>query len=297
MASPARARLLVLVTAVLFSTGGTAIKACSLTSWQVASFRSGIAALTLALCVPAARHCLQPRVLLVGLAYAATVILFVTATKLTTAANAIFLQSTAPLYVLVLGTLLLREPARRSDLLVMAVLGVGLLLFFVADEAPQGRAPDPLTGNVLALVSGLSFALTMLGLRWLATRGASGPGVLGSVVAGNGLAFLLALPLALPVPTVGPADAALLVFLGTVQIALAYSLLCLALPAVPALAASLLLLLEPALNPLWTWLVQGEVPAGLALLGGALILGATILHAALASRSAARLAAASAVSG
>jgi drug/metabolite transporter (DMT)-like permease len=128
--TPLRARLLVLATAVLFSTGGAAIKACTLSSWQVASFRSGVAALAVAAFVPASRRSLQPRTLLVALAYAATVILFVSATKLTTAANAIFLQSTAPLWLLLLSPLLLREPVQARELVVLAVVaaGIGLVL-------------------------------------------------------------------------------------------------------------------------------------------------------------------------
>ena len=89
-------RLQLLATAVLFSTGGAAIKASALSTWQVASFRSGIAALVLLVALPSARRFWTRRSLLVGLAYAATTILYVAANKLTTAANAIFLQSTAP---------------------------------------------------------------------------------------------------------------------------------------------------------------------------------------------------------
>ena len=104
----------VLAAALLFSTGGAAIKACSLTGWQVAGFRSGVAAVALWLLVPGARRQWNWRTLLAGIFYAATLILFVTANKLTTSANAIFLQSTAPLYLLLLGPLVLREPVRRE---------------------------------------------------------------------------------------------------------------------------------------------------------------------------------------
>src|SRR5690606_18143001 len=99
-ASPLRARLLLLAAATLFSTGGAAIKATSLTAWQVASFRSAIAALTLLVLLAGARRRPSAPALGVGAIYAATMILFVLANKLTTAANAIFLQDTAPLYVL-----------------------------------------------------------------------------------------------------------------------------------------------------------------------------------------------------
>jgi DME family drug/metabolite transporter len=280
--SPTRARWLVLAAAALFSTGGVAIKGCTLDAWKVASFRSGVAALVLALCVPAARR-LSRGTLLVALAYAATVILFVQATKLTTAADAIFLQSTAPLWVLLLGALLLHERARRQDLLVMLAVAAGLLLVVLADEQAQRTAPAPALGNALALASGLSFALLVLGMRWL---GRSGRGeVLAAVLAGNALACVLALPFALPVSELAGRDVAVLLFLGTLQMALAYALLAAAMPQVPALTASLLLLLEPALNPVWTWLVHGEQPAPLALVGGSLILGATLAGALLASRA------------
>jgi DME family drug/metabolite transporter len=279
MPAPGRARVLVLVAAALFSTGGAAIKACTLDGWQVASFRSGVAALVIALCVPASRRGLRGRTLLVGVAYAATVILFVQATKLTTAADAIFLQSTAPLWVLLLGALLLREPARRQDVLVMLAVAAGLALVILADEAPQRTAPAPLLGNVLALGAGLAFALLVLGLRWLGRAGGDGTPALGAVVVGNALACLAALPFALPVAELHGSDMAVLLFLGVVQMGLAYACLCAAMPQVPALSASLLLLLEPALNPFWTWLVHGERPAWLALVGGGTILAATTLGA------------------
>ena len=96
-------RLQLLAAAVLFSTGGAAIKATTLTAWQVASFRSGVAALAVLLLVPAARRGFSPKVFLVSIAYAATMVLFVASNKATTAANAIFLQSAAPLYVLLLA--------------------------------------------------------------------------------------------------------------------------------------------------------------------------------------------------
>src|SRR5262245_40053586 len=102
-------RARVLAAAVLFSSGGAAIKSTHLTGWQVASFRSGIAALAVFLMMPMARRAWSLRGWIVGLAYAATLILFVTATKLTTSVNTIFLQSTAPLYMILLGPWLLHE--------------------------------------------------------------------------------------------------------------------------------------------------------------------------------------------
>ena len=118
-----RARLQLAAAAMLFSTGGAAIKAAEFTGWQIASLRSGIAALAILLITPAARRGWSVRAVLVGFAYAACLTLFVLANRLTTAANTIFLQSTAPLYLLVLSPWLLKEPIRRQDLGFMAAVG------------------------------------------------------------------------------------------------------------------------------------------------------------------------------
>lgn len=274
MPPAAKARLQLIGAAVLFSTGGAAIKAAAFTGWQIASFRSGIAALALLLMIPAARRGWTPGALLVGVAYAGCLILFVLANRLTTAANTIFLQSTAPLYLLVLAPWLLKEPVRRQDLGFMLAIGLGLMLFFVGVEQPAATAPDPVTGNLLALASGFCWALAVCGLRWLtAKEGRGSP--LAAVVSGNLTAFLISLPFALPVASHSITDWSLIVYLGVFQIALAYVLVTSAINHIPALEASLLLLIEPVLNPLWAWLVQGEVPGVWALLGGAIILGAT----------------------
>ena len=270
-------RLQLLATAVLFSTGGAAIKATALGSWQVASFRSGVAALVLFLLIPAARRGWSWRVLLVSLAYAATMILFVTANKLTTAANTIFLQSTAPLYILLLGPLLLREAIRRTDLLFMAAVGLGLVLFFVGAETPVETAPDPARGNLLAALAGMTWALTVVGLRWMGRQPEGGGSPLATVVVGNLMAFLIALPFALPVPEATPVDWLVIGYLGVFQIGLAYLLMTLAIRHVPALEAATLLLVEPALNPIWAWMLHGEAPGRWALAGGVLILSATVV--------------------
>jgi drug/metabolite transporter (DMT)-like permease len=272
-------RLQLLGAAFLFSTGGAAIKAATLNGWQVASFRSGVAAAALLLFLPESRRVRSWRVLLVGLAYASCLILFVLSNKLTTAANAIFLQSTAPLYLLLLGPWLLKERARRADLILMGVLGLGMSMFFLDRQTPVRTAPDPALGNVLALVSGISWALTLVGLRWVGSRERSGQPLLATVAAGNALAFILCLPMALPAAAFSLQDALVIGYLGTVQIGLAYVLLTRAMRSVPALESALLLLAEPALNPIWAALVHGERPGGFALLGGSLILAATLARA------------------
>ncbi len=280
-----RARLL--AAAVLFSTGGAAIKSVAFSSWQVASFRSGIAAVAVLLLAPAARRGWTWRTPLVGVTYAATMVLFVLANKLTTAANTIFLQDTAPLYILLLSPLLLREPIRRRDVLFMMVVGSGLLLFFVGAERPLATAPNPFLGNVLAAVSGVTWAGTMLGLRWMAVGAGQREGAaVSAVAAGNIIACLVTLPLALPLPAGGPADWALLGYLGVFQIAVAYLFVAAGIREVPVFEASIILLVEPALNPIWAWLVHGEEPGVWALAGGVIIIGATTLKTWLDTRRA-----------
>ena len=232
------ARLQCILSAVLFSTGGAAIKATSLGPFQVASFRSGVAALAMLLLLPAARRRWSARAVAVGLAYAATMVLFVSANKLTTAANTIFLQSSAPLYVLLLSPLVLKERVRRSDLGYMLILALGLGLFFVGVRAPDKLAPNPLLGNVLATLAGVTWALTVFGLRWLGQREPEKGGT-RAVLLGNLVAFTACLPFALPVHGASVVDLGVVLYLGVFQIGLAYFFLMRGVEHVPALEASL----------------------------------------------------------
>jgi len=271
--SSARAR--VLLTALLVSTGGAAIKAANFTSWQTAGLRSGIAAIAVLLFVPAARRFKSPaefwRALLVGVAYGATLVLFVLANKLTTAANAIFLQAVAPLYILLLGPWLLKEPITGRDWGVAALMVIGMLCFLAERPASSAYAPDPGTGNILALISSVTYCFLILGMRWIGRSGASAA---APVALGNLIAWAVTLPMALPYGPHPGTDWLVVIYLGVFQIALAYVLLSKAITVLPAYEASLLLLLEPVLNPVWAWLVQGERPGAWALTGAVVILGA-----------------------
>jgi len=269
-----RAHLAVLAAAVIFSTGGAAIKACQLSSWQVAGFRSGIAAVVLAALVSQSRQ-VSWGVLGVALAYAATLISFVTANKQTSAAHAVFLQAAAPIYVIVLERVLLGTRFNARDLPTVALVGAGLALLFVDAGAVGRSTPDPARGNIVAVASGLFYALMLVGLRGLSSHQARPGAASAAALWGNLLAFVLCLPLALPVEGARTADWLVLGYLGAIQIALAYYLLTRAVRTVSALDVSLLLLLEPVLNPIWAWWLQGEQPGRWAALGGTLVLGAT----------------------
>jgi len=280
--SKARNRIFLFATAFLFSTGGAAIKASALSSWQVAGFRSGIAAAALYLFLPGARRGWTLRTWLIGSAYAATLILYVLANKLTTSANAIFLQSTAPLYLLLLGPLVLKEPVRRVDLAVVTAVATGAVLLLSGSETIVGTAPNPHLGNILGVASGLTWALTLAGLRWMSKTANTGKAAASedagaaTVIAGNVIAFVVCLPMALPAVRVTVADVSVLVYLGVFQIGLAYVLLTRSLRQVTGIEAATLLMLEPVFNPLWSWLIHGEKPSSRAIAGGAMIVLAAL---------------------
>jgi drug/metabolite transporter (DMT)-like permease len=259
-----RSRLLILSAALLWSTAGAAIKRSGLDAWQIAGGRSLVAGAFLLLVVRETRVRPTGRVLVVSLAYAVTVVLFVVATKLTTAANAIFIQDTAPLWVLLLSPWLLREVPTKGELLAVPVYAVGLGLFFL-DDLTAGQV----TGNFAALASGVAFAFSIVGLRLLRHEGPA------ALVYGNLVAAAVTLPLWTSGPAATAPDLALLVYLGVFQLGLAYLAFSRGVTGTPAIEASLLILLEPVLNPIWTFLFVGERPGPWAVVGGGVVLAAT----------------------
>lgn len=238
--------------------------------------------------MPSARRRPNGKILAVGTAFAVTMVLFVQANKLTTAASAIFLQATSPLYVMLLSPWLLKERVRLRDLLYMGVLGLGLAAFFVGLDPVSATAPNPRLGNILAALSGLTYALAVMGLRALGRRASSEDGGGGAGAAaslwGSLITAAFCAPFAFPLGPSRPADWLILGYLGVFQIALAYVCLTRGVERVPAFEGALLLLLEPVLNPIWAWLVHGERPGPWSLTGGGIILAATLVKSWLDTR-------------
>ena len=274
-----RDRLNVVIGGVLFSTGGVAIKAATLTGWRLSCFRSFVAGVAVLLLVPNARNGWSWRSLVVAVPYAATFTLFTLANKLTTAANAIFLQDTAPFYILLLGPLLLGERIRRNDIAFMLALIIGLGLIFNSIQNSSEIATNPELGNLLATCAGLSWALTVIGLRWIAIRSKKHKEQPeAAVVTGCFLASLMAVFFSFPVESSTTVDWLIIFYLGVFQIGLAYSLIAKGIRSISALETSLLLLVEPVFSPIWAWLLLAENPGFLSILGGSLVISATAIH-------------------
>jgi len=268
MTTPAlhrRGLLTLVLVSILWSTGGVLIKSVPLSELTVAGSRSAIAALVLLLWLRRPRPTWSAAQIGGIVAYAATVTLFVIATKLTSAANAILLQYTAPVWVLMLSVLVTKEKVRRIDIATVVCVMGGMAVFFF--DKLEGSA---LTGTIVAVLSGVAFAFVALCMR--AQRGASTG---ETILFGNVLTALVCLPFA----SFGGADAQAwigLAALGVVQLGVSYVLYSWALRHVTALEAILITVLEPLLNPVWVLLVTGERPSIYASIGGAVVVGSVL---------------------
>lgn len=278
-----------LLTAMLFASGGALLKACDFPSLQRAAIRAAFAAAAIFVLLPEARRWPTTRILRLAPAYFGATCLFVVANSLTTAANAIFLQSAAPLWLVLLGPLLLHEKPSRVDLYMLVGVGAGMTLFFLAPTQALTTAPDPRTGDWFAIASGVCYALLLLGMRWLSRSGRDEQ--CAAIAWGNlatcPIAFAL-MPVFAQEPILGTGrDWLVIGVLGTFQVGLAYAILVRAINHVPALRASLIMMVEPVLNSVVAWLVHGEVPHWIAGAGGVLIL-ASVLAGAMGRRAGAR---------
>ena len=264
--------LYVLAAALLWSTGGLFIKATALDAYELSFGRSLLAALTVAYFTRREGFRVNSVTVVAAALYAGLLVLFVLATKLTTAANAIYLQYTAPVYVLVFEPLVFKEKYRRGDFLVVGACVAGIALFFV------GRLrPEEMQGNLFALLSGLCFAAFMLLIR-LPRAGRVNRA--SSIIYGNLLLAALCAPAFFRgLHKVTTADLGIIIFLGVVQIGLAYTLFTRGIErGVRSLDAALAGYAEPLSNPLWVYLFLGERPSKWAVFGGAIIITAVALH-------------------
>ncbi len=271
-----RAVLLLVTAAVLWSLAGVLIKGVSLPALAVAGYRSAIALPVLLVFFGRRAVDFSAPQWVGGICYAATVTLFVAATKLTTAGNAILLQYTAPLYVTLLAGWLLKERIRWFDWVTIAAVLGGMALFFLDRLSAGGMA-----GNVLAICSGVAFASLIVSLR-----GQKDAAPAGSAILGNLLTVLVCLPWMVQAAP-GGSDWIGLVLLGVFQIGLSYVCYVVAIRNVTAMEGVLIPVIEPILNPLWALLWMGERLGPWALWGGVVVILAVLFRGIAGARSSA----------
>lgn len=275
MKQSARGPLLIAATALLWSFGGLLIKLIPWNAMTIVGMRAVFAAAIMAIYMRRPRITFSFPVILGAVCMAGTTILFVFANKLTTSANAIVLQYTGPIFVILLSAIFLRKRPSALDIVAVLLTFAGIALFFF--EKPQGDTPGlPLMplGNILACLSGVTFAGVFLINRLPKTRPEE-PLLLGHLIN-----VAVGLPFILTNVTLEPVAWLAIVLLGVFQLGLAYVLFSIGIKTTPPVTASLIAVLEPLLNPVWVFLLGGsrELPGPLALAGGALVLVTVVAY-------------------
>lgn len=258
---------LLIITSILWSFGGIIIKSITWNSYAIIGLRSLIA---LAVLIPFVQKLRIPQnvySVLSILCYVGLICTCVAATKLTTAANAILLQYTAPIYSMLFGYWVMHEPIRRKDIIAIGFLFGGMVIFLF-----DGLAGGHLIGNLLALLSGVCYGLMGVFMR----RDPSGNPA-QNVVWGNLIAFLIMIPFMGQVE-VTKTNLLLITIMGLVQLGIPYILYSIAIRHVTSLEITLITVLEPIMNPVWVLLIIGEVPGWFSVLGGIIVLGTVICH-------------------
>ncbi len=270
-----QAILFLVLTAILWSSSGLLVKIISWQPLSILSGRSILSSVVFWIFLKYPTRFNWTRLQVTGaVAYVGAQIFFIMATKLTTAANAIFLQYTLPIYIVLFGYWFLNERPQRADWISLIVIFAGLFLFFGDDLNFDG-----FSGNILAIVSGMAMALLMLCMRKQKDGTPANTILLGNILgAVIGLPFLFQESYSLP-------NLGIIAYLGIFQIGLSFVLYSIAIKQVQALEATLILTLEPILNPLWVFLVIGETPGKLALIGGMIVIGAVTARAVVSVRA------------
>lgn len=265
--------LFLIITAVLWSSSGLFIKLIEWGPLGILSGRSLVASVVFII------YLRQPsfrwsKIQIAGaIAYMSSNLFFILGTKLTVAANVIFLVFTSPIYIILFGYWFLKERPYRSDWVCMVGIFAGMFLFFGDDMSLSG-----MKGNFCGMLAGMSLAALFLCMR---RQKAGVPA--NTILLGNILASFVGLPFLLQ-ETFTPTTVGIILYLGILQLGIPYVLYSIAIKHVHALESNLIVTLEPILNPVWVFLVLGEIPGKLALIGGLLVLGSVTTRAVISAR-------------
>lgn len=259
-----------LVCATLWSIAGIFIKLIPWNGFAVAGMRSLIAGATIAVYMALARHrfVLSKRTFLAGLLSACVYTCFVCANKLTTAANAIVLQFTSPVFIVVFTALLYKTRIRKADAAVVTLTLLGIALFFF-DQLQPGY----ILGNLVAIAAGMFMAGMFMAVGQL-----EGEQRFSGILIGQCLTFLVGLPFIIATKPVFTIAATLSILtLGVFQLGISYILYVKSSRYCPPLACCLLGAVEPLLNPVWVLIFNGEKPGVFALIGGVIVVASITL--------------------
>lgn len=276
---PVKAMIFLAIAAILWSTAGLFIKWVPWHPIAIAGLRSGIAAIIIFIYWLVAYKSLPPlpskKKLFGAINYTILVMLFVGSNKLTTSANAILLQFTAPVWVMLFASIFLKEPIKKTDFITVALVFFGMALFFLGNLGAGG-----MLGNFLAILSGVAMAVMVVSLKGVKTGSP-----LEIVFWGNVLTFIVGLPFYNQV-TVSSQSLLGIVLLGVFQLGISYIFYAEGIQKVSALEGILIPVLEPLLNPVWVFLFNGEKPTVYALIGGVIVVGAVLQRSLQTSQSA-----------
>ena len=255
----------ILLCSALWSIAGIFMKGIPWSGFAIAGVRSLIALCIMLVYLRAKKLklTLNRKSIVGGIALGGTMMLFSVANKTTTAANAIVLQFTCPIWIMLISSAAFRQKFRRADVIAVALTFLGIALFFA-----DGLAADNTAGNIVALGSGLTFAVYYLSLGVCTEDERS-----SAALVGNSLTVLIGLPFLLFTHPVFTGQSVLyILILGIFQLGIPYVLLTHASGWCPPLVCSLLGALEPLLNPVWVAIFDGEMPGLLALIGAVIVI-------------------------
>lgn len=255
--------------AILWSTGGLFIKLITLEAMELSFFRCVFAAAVFGILFRKDIFIANGFAFINAISYAGVLILFVLATKTTTAANAIFLQYTAPIYILIFEPLINKTTFEKINLITIIICFAGMILFFMGE-----LSPGHVEGNIFALLSGIAFAAFMIGMRKNKPEYQ-----FSSIFYGNILVALICLPYIFNLQSLSFSDLWMVGYLGVFQIGISYAIFSYGLKKVYAIEASLIGMIEPVLNPVWVFFGYGETPSFTAIIGGLIIIATISMRA------------------
>jgi drug/metabolite transporter, DME family len=275
--TPAHRKGLILIslTAFLWSSSGLFIKILTINAFVISFYRSLIASITLL----AITYAKEKRIsfefdsltVLASVFYSGILIFFVIANKLTTSANAIFLQFTAPIYLLFLEPLFLRTKFRRKDLITIIICVAGMFLFFMG-KLDIGN----IYGNIIAVITGICFAFFSLFIKWKRNLGRENTII--SIIFGNFLVAIISFAVIGTEMTITSTQFFILLYMGVIQIGVSYFIFNIGIKYISATETMIIGMLEAIFNPIWVFLGVGEIPSLTAIIGGAIILTAILVH-------------------